>query len=65
MAHSNVFKTMLVLFFNLISCKRPVGVTNLSVTFVLMCSVLYLCCYMYVTELSDTAFGLLENSCTK
>ena len=56
---------MLVLFFNLRSCKWSVGVTNLSVMFVLMCSVLYLCCYSCVTELSDAAFGLLENSCTK
>jgi len=64
MACSDIHKAMLVLF-NLISCKQSVGVMNLSVMFALMCSVLYLCCYSCVTELSDTAFRLLENSCTK
>ena len=64
MARSNIHKVMLVLFY-LISCKRSLGLVNLSVMFALMCSVLYLYCYSCVTELSDVAFRLLENSCTK
>jgi len=64
MARSNIHKAMLVLF-DLISCKWSVCLMNLSVVFALMCSVLYLCCYSCVTELSDAAFRLLENSCTK